>query len=439
MSGPKVVRVVTREEILAICEGMLARVDAALSEWQRVGRRNDCLEEGAIAAAEARRADLARMIAADRFGDLQKAAPREEAFLRQDIQDRLGEVARRQAEARSRERREREAAKSLLRTLRSRNAEFDDALASGIERGDPTALSEGFALLAAERVDLAADRKLAGKLRGEGMAQTFADWLALQPPSPLDPAVETIASRLDALGTLVEDHVLTAWRARLDEAGTAPSARRALLLDGLGVETARALDTAKRRAAAALDLRLLLAEAAASGLMTNDVAALDESDPATLETQIAGIKLRLDAHVRERAAAARRTAVLEGLSALGYEVNEGMTTTLARDGRLIVRSAARPDYGVEITAPHGAPRVQMAPIAFTVGGAGPDPARDRDAETIWCGEVTRLGASLAEANGKLIIENSLPIGAKALKRVADREREARESTAAPQLKGRSLK
>ena len=33
MSGPKVVRIVTREEILALCEGQLARVDAALADW----------------------------------------------------------------------------------------------------------------------------------------------------------------------------------------------------------------------------------------------------------------------------------------------------------------------------------------------------------------------------------------------------------------------
>jgi hypothetical protein len=42
MSGPKVVRIVTREEILGICHGQLARVDAALAEWTRKGRRNSC-------------------------------------------------------------------------------------------------------------------------------------------------------------------------------------------------------------------------------------------------------------------------------------------------------------------------------------------------------------------------------------------------------------
>lgn len=49
MSGPKVIRIVTREEILEICRGQLARVDAALEHWTRIGRRNGCVDEDAVA------------------------------------------------------------------------------------------------------------------------------------------------------------------------------------------------------------------------------------------------------------------------------------------------------------------------------------------------------------------------------------------------------
>ncbi|OYU37306.1 MAG: hypothetical protein CFE35_02805 [Novosphingobium sp. PASSN1] len=431
-------RVVTREEVLAICERLLGRVDAALTEWQRVGLRNDCLEDGAIAAAEARRAELARMIAADQFTELQKAAPREEAFLRQDIQERLGVAARRLAEARSRDRRAREAGVTLLRTLRAREAPIDNELAAKIERGDTAALSKGFDLLAAEPNNLTTNLELAGKLQTNGQGKTFADWLALHAPPPLDPLVEVIALRLDTLKHLVSDEMLAGWQVRLDEAENAPLARRALVLDGLTVETARVHEAEEGRAAALFDLRLLLAEASAAGIVVADVGRIEDSAITDIEARKAEIKTILDAHERETAAAARRAAVLDGLAGLGYKVSEGMTTTLAQEGRLVVRSAARQDYGVEITAPAGATRIQMAPIAFTLGGAGPDPARDRDAETIWCSEVTELGARLAKAQGELVIENSLPIGARALKRIADREREARESVAAPELKGRSL-
>src|SRR3546814_19023442 len=89
----------------------------------------------------------------------------------------------------------------------------------------------------------------------------------------------------------------------------------------------------------------------------------------------------IEAHRDAGAVQSRRAAVLEGLSGLGYEVTEGMSTTWAADGRLVVRSAARPDYGVELS---GVDRFQMRPVAFNRNGRGPDPSRARDAETIWC-------------------------------------------------------
>src|SRR6476646_3201508 len=107
MSGPKVVHIVTREEILDICRGQLARVEAAFAEWLRIGRRNACVDEEAITAVRNRRDALAALITANRFMDLQKEAPIEEAFLRDDIQARLAKVAAQQSAVHMRARRRR--------------------------------------------------------------------------------------------------------------------------------------------------------------------------------------------------------------------------------------------------------------------------------------------------------------------------------------------
>ena len=50
MSGPKVVRIVTREEIIATCKDILAQLEAEVRQWERVGRRNDLLSDHDIAA-----------------------------------------------------------------------------------------------------------------------------------------------------------------------------------------------------------------------------------------------------------------------------------------------------------------------------------------------------------------------------------------------------
>ena len=147
----------------------------------------------------------------------------------------------------------------------------------------------------------------------------------------------------------------------------------------------------------------------------------------------------LDAHRARRAAAARRAAVLEGLAGLGYEVTEGMSTTFAQDGRLVLRSAARPDYGVEVSAAAGSERMQMRTVAFEAGGRGPDPVRDRDAETIWCGDVSTLQERLTAIGGDLKIEKALPVGATPLKRVTIARAETTAAAEAPALRERTLR
>jgi hypothetical protein len=117
------------------------------------------------------------------------------------------------------------------------------------------------------------------------------------------------------------------------------------------------------------------------------------------------------------AASARRNAVLKGLSSLGYEVTEGMSMSWVEDGRVVLRSSSRSDYGVELSGNIEGGRLQMRAVAFGHGGSGPDLARDRDAETIWCSDVSGLQARLAELGGGLVIERALPVGATPLKRV----------------------
>jgi hypothetical protein len=145
---------------------------------------------------------------------------------------------------------------------------------------------------------------------------------------------------------------------------------------------------------------------------------------------------------RERtaaSAAARRTAVLKGLSALGYEVTEGMSTSWVEDGRVVLRSSSRHDYGVELSGNAEGGRLQMRAVAFTLGGAGPDPSRDRDAETIWCSDVAGLQERLAKVRDGLVIERALPVGATPLKRIERAAGSNAAVTAAPALQRRTLK
>ncbi|HKR43137.1 MAG TPA: hypothetical protein VJU59_26230, partial [Paraburkholderia sp.] len=84
MSGPKVVRIVTREEILAICEGHLRRLDQTVAQWIAHGRKNGEINEEEIAATRARQQHLSDLLKQDAFMDLQKKVPDEIAYLKAD-------------------------------------------------------------------------------------------------------------------------------------------------------------------------------------------------------------------------------------------------------------------------------------------------------------------------------------------------------------------
>lgn len=75
MSGPKVVRIVTREEILAICEAHLQRLATAFERWQTQAGRIGELSEADRAAAVARHARLCALLQQDQLRELQKAVP----------------------------------------------------------------------------------------------------------------------------------------------------------------------------------------------------------------------------------------------------------------------------------------------------------------------------------------------------------------------------
>ncbi|WP_439486956.1 hypothetical protein [Blastomonas fulva] len=436
MSGPKVVRIVTREEILEICRGHLARVDAALAEWMRIGRRNDCIDDEAVVAAQRRRDALAMLIAQDRFADLQKQAPIETEFLRDDLQQRLAKVAAEQTAARTREQREREAASALLRALQKTGRPLDPDLEKGLERGDSAATARGFLLLG-ETGPVQADTSLAAKLRDDAPPASFADWARAQPAPSQDPAIDRVAARITEIAQIADLEEEANWQSRLAEAASAPAKRRHLILDALEVETGRALTAARQRVAAIAALHATLAEAEAAGLDVGRWRAdIETAEPGEIEAREAEAASSILTHREAKAVQARRAAVLEGLSGLGYEVAEGMSTAWASEGRLVIRSAARPDYGVELS---GADRFQMRPVAFDANGRGPDPARDKDAETIWCGDVTGLEQRLAALGDGLKIEKALPIGAVPLKRIEIGGSDGGARIEAPVLRQRTLR
>lgn len=433
MSGPKVVRIVTREEIVAICEGHLARLDAAADEWIRVGRRNGVLTDAEISATESRREALRGLLARGRFMELQKAVPDEVSFLQANQEERLVRAATERAKARTALRQAEAVAASVLKALERRGAavpadlraELEDA-AAGRSHG-AEAISRAFTLLSSEKDSAVSEnqRRLAEALKEDDDRQSFAQWSATQTKGVEDEGSARLHFRIAELAVILGEEAATEFEGRLRQISSSePPSRRALLTDSLEVELARAVAGAKVRAGVQSRLRMLAAELSQSG--SESLAEVSRTIEAGIEGRTEVLldmekegRAALSRFHEEAAARARRTAVLKGLSELGYQVSEGMETAWARDGKVVIRRAAQPGYGVEIGGRVESGRVQMRTVAFRSAVAPAEEARDRDAETIFCGDVTKLRAGFAEKGGEVVVERALPVGAVPLRVVTE--------------------
>lgn len=128
----------------------------------------------------------------------------------------------------------------------------------------------------------------------------------------------------------------------------------------------------------------------------------------------------IEEEVQAIAAEERRRAVLEGLAGLGYEVSEGMATAWVNGGRVVLRKAASPGYGVELSGGSKSDLLQVGAVAYGNSTEPRDASRDRDIETIWCGEFERLQNVVTKDGGHLSLESAHPIGLFPLKVVEDK-------------------
>ncbi|RYB04421.1 hypothetical protein [Lichenibacterium ramalinae] len=436
MSGPKVVTIVTREEVEAICRGLLGQLRAASREFLVLAGRLDQADEALRTAVAAREAEAAALMTSERFLDLQKRVPQMVEFLREEGArlERAATLA--MAERRSRRRRVVDGARSVVAALEAAGMLVDAAvrdLVARAARADDADLASlaGEVAAAARRTPapspadgpVRASSELAARLGAGLEGRTIAQWTPADGPAP-----DARDVRLDALLAEAEATCTGEEFAAVSEgaalAAAEPSAgRRGLLVDSVTLEVSRTV--ARRRALQAslrrlrdLDASLEALETGNASAMRSRVSAAIASDDATLMDAVAIEAAEVvGAETRALAATARRKAVLEGLARLGYEVRGSMVTAWARDGRVVVHKPGSQDYGVELGAPADASRVQVRLVGSDRPGSGRSAERDRDHEVGWCGDFSDLREHLAGAGGLVVVERASEPGAQAVKTV----------------------
>ncbi|MET4579957.1 hypothetical protein [Ottowia thiooxydans] len=448
MSGPKVVRVVTREELVAQGESLLARLDQALNIWRRQCAQFGQITEQELTNAVSRRDALETLLRADQFQAFSKGANNEIGYLQSDVETRRQAAIEAKARERARDVSGRQNAKALAKALRAKAgvdanliAELEGAATGNLSiAAIDQLLAKGIQLLSNREGKQLTEgqRQLAGRLGAGETTQTLEQWKANQ--IKVDSRQEALLkaiTELAMLGDVGTSEMLNTHLASLLQSGD--TTQYAMRMDSLLIDARNAKTAFVAAEQAIKELQLVTAEFSRAGI---DAASWQAKvDLATQQRSVEPLRLladegrnELSQALRSKTALARRQAVLLGLAKLGYSVQEGMSTTLAQDGRLVIKKPDMPGYGVEVAGGAANERFQVRAVALS---ASRDMTRDLDAESRWCQDFTNLQAELRVNGDELVIEKALPVGAVPL-RVIETEvaKHTVTRTATPIAKGR---
>jgi hypothetical protein len=430
MSGPKVVRVVTRDERIEICEGLLAQLDAAIRALTADAARLGDSEGVELARSSARREALAELVRKDNFDQAEVQVRQEIGFVstkRSEVIERAASaaaVARRQLSS------QRHAATTLLKELQRRAPETHAEFAAGLRQiaGQSKASKSAESVLAKAMAALSpaattshlsgAQMALAKSLQAtQGSDLVSSGWQSL---AAQDKRVGDLHHRLAQIDVLRDSEAAAAFSQRLDALELdAEGPVRNMKLDALVIEVATAVDRLRRLAGLVEAARGALAEVEVPGADTGLasvrqelLAAIGTTDETRLTKATADATHAVGLARAARAAAARREAILAGLATLGYQVNENMATSWVNEGRIVLKKADADMHGVEIASAPDAQRLQVRAVAFSPALSA---TANLAAETAWCGDFGRLQEHLQQHAGDLAIERALRVGAVPLK------------------------
>ncbi|RZL68637.1 MAG: hypothetical protein EOP77_00650 [Variovorax sp.] len=430
MSGPKVVRVVTREERIEICEGLLAQLAAASRALKADAVRLGDSEGEKLARSTARRDVLVELIKQDNFDQAETQIRQEIGFIsskRHEVVERAASaaaVALRQLSS------QRHAATTLLKELERRAPEAHAELAAGLRQiasqSKATKIAESVlakamaALSPTESKSHLSDEHKALARSLQAAQGTDVDGKSWQLLTTQDKRILDLQHGLAQIDVLGSSGAMTTFKKRLDALELeAEGPVRNMKLDALVIEVSSAVDHLRRLGVLVESAQSALAEAGALGTtselasVTQELlAAIDDPDETRLTKATSEVAKAVGLARAAKAAAARREAILAGLETLGYQVNENMATSWVDEGRVVLKKADTDMHGVEIASAPDAQRLQVRAVAFSA--ALPD-AANLAAENAWCGDFGRLQELLQKQAGDLAIERALPVGAVPLK------------------------
>jgi hypothetical protein len=438
MSGPKVVRIVSLEEILQICRQWLTRVQAEIDQWLAVGERNQLVSEDDKCKVIGELRRLQKLLESSQFMKVQKNCEATIEWLRTDMEDRLEKQQSAEAKKNRMQRSLSFTAAAIVRRSRELgttlpleiHAILERAAASDIvdidkvnsAAADAMRFMESFT--AAKSAEVAKD--LAARLSDGLKTQSLPEWLAASQEFWDDPRLLMVEKQLVLLKQLAENSLMDTYQKRFSAArAETDGRRRSLLLDALLFDLSNVTKEASEWSNICRQFSVLKLESETTGQSEELTSLFLQWTSVEEKRDVAGARLLFekinqarDTMSKQKAADAKRQALLSGLKSIGYSVSEGMEQLWKTERRVVVRSSENPQTALELAGDVESGRCQVRAVEIE-GGSPLNREDGKRVEENWCHEFSKLQELMAKQGGVLSIERSVPAGAQPLKIVPD--------------------
>jgi hypothetical protein len=440
MSGPKVVRVVTEEEKIAISETQIALLSASIQSVIRYLDSHGIKDEKLKAKLWEKLEHYKKLATPDKYREIPGKIQRELDY----ISSELNRVQSKELEeARSRRRRIRnlsESIKTLQMLVSSSGSDVDSTVylmnselfdKSDIELSEIeqkvysklSALSNKRKNVRGEVNFTPEQKEIQSRLTTSDDDVSVSEWKLVSAELDSSDAkitrIDTLMAELDEMEFPKSRKI--EYQRQLDRISEEKkNHQRALLLDSLVIKLAKESREYERILKARHALALIKAQVDilkgenATWLSRQIDKAIESEDISVLENMLKATPGKLAEIITARTIKQGREALIEALESLGYSVSEGMETAVVENGKLVVKKPAEEVYGVEVQTIAATGKFQLRLVSGL-----PDNERsakdDVAEEERWCDDLAKIRKSLAESGVDLKIEKALDPGTVAVR------------------------
>ncbi|WP_444995025.1 hypothetical protein [Aliikangiella sp. IMCC44359] len=438
MSGPKVVKIVTKQEMEAICRGQIAAYQKAVEAFKKYAKKHDCLTSD-LADELKLRLEKFSNVDINQYEKLERDVSLQIDFLDSERRCIESQVVARKLNKQKKIQTLGYIKQQLINSCKESHIELPDILKKGsnlllYSDDEVENLSEqlnelfhqlNMPSLTKETSLTDIQKELVEQLKDNSQTQTVSQWYSQQlsteqvQKSPKTVRLMKVIAELDALecnDNIVSDFISRANEMMFQEKESLFD----LKLDSLVIEIADFVKAKKQLEEKVRLLNGLFEEIKAFDLLQFEDAFAQlrqESSQANfdnIDSLLEKVNQLKSDVIENFSDIHRRKVLLAGLADLGYEISENLETAWVEGGKLVLKRPGNATYGIELIGPKGLDKFQTR-IVSNQDSSSRTKQQDKEEEESWCEGFSALKEHLLDVGSEIVVEKAISPGVSPIK------------------------